>query len=354
MGDGTGIEWTDATWNPIRGCSLVSKGCQNCYAMGVAARFSGPGQAYEGLASRRSNGKPQWTGEVRVVDAHMHDPLKWKRPRRIFVNSMSDLFHENVSDDTIAKVVAVMALAPRHTFQLLTKRPARMKALWNSHVFRQLVAVNIRLTAVVRDLGVTWPEVRDDNEWPLKNLWLGVSTEDQPTADERIPELEETPAAVRFISAEPLLGPIVLRKWRCACGMVRTESQFVADNVCPKCKLVEGQLWSRFTLDWVIAGGESGLNARPMHPAWPRSLKNQCQSGGVAFFFKQWGEWVPTTHLAPSPSPRFECLREDGHKQWLPSFPGYAVLERVGKKRAGRQLGGVEWNEFPLEVAHGR
>lgn len=348
MSDHTGIEWTDATWNPIRGCSLVSTGCENCYAMAVAARFSGPGQAYDGLARRRSNGKPQWTGVVRVVDAHMHDPLKWKRPRRIFVNSMSDLFHENVSDDTIAKVVAVIALSPRHTFQLLTKRPARMKALWNAHVFRQLVAVNIRITAIARDLRATAPEVRDDNEWPLKNLWLGVSTENQPTADERIPELLATPAAVRFISAEPLLGPIDL-------SIYLEEEGYIDDQYVPP-------------LDWVIVGGESGPNARPMHPAWARSLLDQCTmiSDRTAFFFKQHGAYL--TFPAAS-----DCLRTNGPELFArvdgKRYSGTKIrfltddgrytpdcdwAVQVGKKKAGRQLDGREWSEFPLEVTRGR
>ena len=140
MSVNTGIEWTDSTWNPIRGCSLVSEGCRNCYAMGVAARFSGPGQAYEGLARRRSNGEPQWTGKVAVVEKHMLDPLRWRGSRRIFVNSMSDLFHENVTDETIDRVFAVMALAPWHTFQVLTKRPRRMRDYMRTEGRRGLVA----------------------------------------------------------------------------------------------------------------------------------------------------------------------------------------------------------------------
>ena len=263
MGDHTGIEWTDATWNPIRGCSRVSEGCRHCYAERVAARFSGPGLPYEGLAVMR-DGEPRWTGKTQMIWKHLEDPLRWRRPRRIFVNSMSDLFHEDLAPDWIGRIFAIMAAAPQHTFQILTKRPRRM------HGF---VA------------GPSSDPKAANIGWPLPNVWLGVSAENQATADERIPLLLETPAAVRFVSAEPLLGAIDLD--------------------------VHGP-----ELDWLIVGGESGPGARPMQPEWARSLRDQCVDAGVAFFFKQWGE----------------------HDE---------LGLRVGKKRAGRLLDGREWNEFP-------
>jgi protein gp37 len=250
MGDRTGISWTDATWNPIRGCSRVSQGCVHCYAETVAARFSKPGQAYEGLTDKHG----RWNGKILVVEKHMLDPIRWRRPRKIFVNSMSDLFHENLADDVIDRVFAVMARAPHHTFQILTKRPARM-----------LEYSRARL------LG-----------FPLPNVWLGVSAEDQPTADERIPVLLETPAAVRFISAEPLLGPVDLYDYlhpSCECELSDPMSAvYQHDEACPA---------GAGRLDWVIVGGESGPGHRAMDPAWAESIAAQCVSAGVPVFVKQ-------------------------------------------------------------------
>jgi protein gp37 len=183
MGDHSAIEWTDATWNPVRGCAIVSKGCTNCYAMRQAHRSSGAGGAYEGL-TKRSKGGPVWTGKVRLVPELLEQPLQWRRPRRIFVNSMSDLFHEDVPVDFIYRLWCTMAAARRHRFQILTKRGARMREV------------------------LTGRDVQERQV--LDNVWLGVSVEDQVAADERIPQLLETPAAVRWISAEPLLGLIDL------------------------------------------------------------------------------------------------------------------------------------------------
>jgi protein gp37 len=272
----TGIQWTDETWNPIRGCSLVSAGCKNCYAMGVAARFSGPGLAYEGLARRRSNGKPQWTGEVRVIESHMNDPLKWRKPRRIFVNSMSDLFHENVSNETILRVWEVMEKASHHTFQILTKRPARM----------------LDFLGGSSGAGLSAP--------PLPNVWLGVSIENQETADERIPLLLQTPAAVRFISAEPLLGPIDI-------SLYLEEEGYIDDQYVRP-------------LDWVIVGGESGRDARPCDLEWIRDIRAQCGFNGVACFVKQLGKWVVGDH-EELPRIMNRWLLSDG-SQWAPGVVG--------------------------------
>lgn len=199
----TEISWTDRTWNPIRGCSRVSEGCRFCYAEGVAYRFSGPGQPYEGLA-RKVNGRAAWTGKVRLVESALTEPLSWRKPARIFVNSMSDLFHEHVSDEFIAAVFGVMAAAPQHTFQVLTKRAERMREV--------VSALSVEL---VREctLKLTGRMIRGDWMLPLPNVWLGVSCEDQQRADERIPLLLQTPAVVRFVSCEPLLGPIDLSRW---------------------------------------------------------------------------------------------------------------------------------------------
>lgn len=206
-----GIAWTDQTWNCIRGCSRVSEGCRHCYAEGVAARFSGPGQPYEGLALRKTSG-PAWTGDVRFVPEHLGDPLKWKRPRRVFVNSMSDLFHEKVTDEQIAQVWAVMLLAPHHTFQVLTKRAERMREVLMDPDFYRLVleaADDLRRERP----GLTGIGISDPTHRPAKWIWLGVSAENQATANERVPLLLQTPAAVRFVSAEPLLSALDLRRY---------------------------------------------------------------------------------------------------------------------------------------------
>lgn len=310
----TAIEWTDTTWSPIRGCSRVSEGCRNCYAERVAHRFNGPGQPYEGL-TQIVNGHPTWTGKVALVEEHLLDPLKWgevvlhteecdrkqlaksvirvprsskrsakcgclSRPRRIFVNSMSDLFHENVPDAWIAKIVAVMIHASWHVYQVLTKRPERMRSLFAGYDFWLLVQLELHALRGCISICRTLPD----------HVHLGVSVEDQKTADERIPLLLQTPAAVRFVSAEPLLGEIKLR--------VREVDPDQPSLGWNSSALWESDIWrsdddvtsdgpSHAALDWVTVGGESGKRARPMHPDWARSLRDQCVAAGVPFFFKQ-------------------------------------------------------------------
>ena len=246
MSGETTIEWTDATWNPTTGCDKVSPGCDHCYAMTLAPRLKAMGSAHY-----QTDGDPRTSGPGFGVAMHADSldwPLRKKKPRRIFVNSMSDLFHAEVSDEFIARVFAVMAMAPRHTFQVLTKRHGRMRSLLNSETFRVLVDL---------ELGGTGAHRIEEWQYPLPNVHLGVSAENQRWAIPRIEALMRTPAAVRFVSAEPLLGPIE---------------------------------YARFpAVDWVIVGGESGRGARPMHPDWVRSLRNQCQDEGIAFHFKQWG-----------------------------------------------------------------
>lgn len=301
MSDKTGIEWTDATWNPVTGCTKVSAGCDHCYAETFAERFRGTeGHYFE-------NGF-----DVQLRPDKLDLPLRWKRPRRIFVNSMSDLFHDQVPDHYIAGVFAVMARAPQHTFQVLTKRHGRMRSLLNEHDFAARVCGP------------------DDVAWPLPNVWLGVSTEDQQWADIRIPALLDTPAAVRFISAEPLLGPINL-----------------GFNECDHSRRNHEEVGCWRGLDWVIVGGESGPGARPMHPDWVRSLRGQCADAGVPFLFKQWGEWGPGNHRDPT---------LDGQVS-IPFRPGcpdpYPLgwVRRIGKKAAGRELDGRTWDEYPEAVS---
>lgn len=302
MSDKTGISWTDATWNPVRGCSRVSEGCRHCYAERVAARFSGPGQPYEGLIKIRKSEvinyretlaerktivkdveEPRWNGKVRFVTQHLADPLRWKKPRRIFVNSMSDLFHESLTNEQIAAVFGVMAACPQHTFQVLTKRARRMREWfsWVTDHGAQGARSACRVSAsdiIGRPVESQVPPV-GGFAWPLHNIWLGVSVENQAAADERILDLLATPAAVRFLSCEPLLRPIDLagapagrRLLAGACGSMPGTCE---DNSC------------RTSIDWVIAGCESGSGARPADVAWFRSLRDQCAAAGVPFFLKQ-------------------------------------------------------------------
>lgn len=278
MGDGTGISWTDATWNPVRGCSRVSEGCRHCYAETMAARFCGPGQPYEGLATlrraKRITGptgdlttevpsRAAWTGEVRMIHEHLADPLRWQRPRRIFVNSMSDLFHEKLTNEEIAAVFGIMAAAPRHTFQVLTKRSTRMREWFEWAGTLDLDQLRWYAVQAMKHTNAhDVDRVRRGKTWPLPNVWLGVSVEYQD-AIERVVNLLRSPAAVRFISAEPLLGPLDL-----GAGSPNTRS--LAED-----------------LDWVIAGCESGPGCRACDVEWLRSLRDQCEAAHCAFFLKQ-------------------------------------------------------------------
>jgi protein gp37 len=299
MTDNTSIEWTDATWNPIGGCTRVSEGCRNCYAEVMAARFSKPGQWGHGLAEivRRPDGTTdhRWTGNVVLHEGALDRPLRWQQPRRIFVNSTSDLFHEEAPDEWIDLVFAVMALAPRHTFQVLTKRPERARAYL-------LANPGIRIRSQMPSIAGPLPVIEMD--WPLPNVWLGTSVEDRATADARIPHLLATPAAVRFVSAEPLLGPVDLTRI--------TEAEPACPGGTSVCgwylDALAGDAWDdengaltgeyrgtygNARLDWVIVGGESGPGARPMNPDWARSLRDQCSAANVAFFMKQMAKKAP-------------------------------------------------------------
>jgi protein gp37 len=298
----TKIEWADRSWNPVRGCSLVSTGCRACYAMKQAHRFSGAGQPYEGLTELGPAG-PRWTGKVRLVEEALTEPLRWKRPQRIFVNSMSDLFHDDVPFDFIDRVFAVMALAPRHTFQILTKRPDRMRFyLVDGRADRVAQAAKV-LHTTVRPFALPSTEVFDGRRvalgqpwllhaWPLPNVWLGVSCENQQTADERIPLLLQTPAAVRFVSAEPLLGPIDFTK----IAVPDEHAGKYAGHGFTFNALHRDDDLTMFNspahLDLVIPGGESGARPRRCNVRWIRSIVRQCQAFDVAAFVKQLGAVV--------------------------------------------------------------
>lgn len=284
------IEWTGSTWNPVAGCSLASPGCARCYAMRMARRQElmsaaiGRVSPYAGL-TKVVNGHAVWTGEVRAIESALTIPLRVRKPTTWFVNSMSDLFHEGIPDEVIDSVFAVMALCPQHTFQVLTKRSARMRAYMASPNHLPRI---VDIAVLTKQANVTFP-------WPLPNVWLGVSAEDQRRADERVPDLLATPAAIRFVSAEPLLEPIDFEampfregdprhRWSALTGqaLLYATGSFGRPDITVR---MTAPIKPR--LDWIIAGAESGRGARDMDEAWVRSIRDQCASAGVAFFYKQ-------------------------------------------------------------------
>lgn len=300
------------------GCQKVSPGCAHCYAEALAPRL---GVDFN---------------EITLKPNRLDQPLRWRRPRRIFVNSLSDLFLDGIPDSFIDQVFAVMALATQHTFQLLTKRPDRMLAYlsgggpgvittWGGGkptTFERIRAAAESLIGLhqLKDRKVTWP---------LPNVWLGVSVENQTWADNRIPKLLATPAAVRWISAEPLLGPVNLSGYF---GHERELSQ-------------TSSAWIP-GLDWVVVGGESGPKARPMNPDWARMIRNECRIAGVPFLFKQWGEWGPDGHKEPG---TYALTEHPGDSKTLPSviFPGGQIMRKQGKRKTGRHLDGILWDGYP-------
>lgn len=339
----TGINWTDTTWNPIRGCSKVSPGCTLCYAEKVAARFSGPGLPYEGLI----RGK-KWNGQIRVVDEKLLDPIRMAKPKRIFVNSMSDLFHAGVSRQVRVRIFAVMAVARRHTFQTLTKRADEQLAFLRSDG----VEADIRTTAVelARAAGIrgfAWDTNGKDAlpwVWPLPNVHVGVSVESQPFANERIPLLCQTPAALRWLSVEPMLGPVRLTRVAYDNGVaVLDVLRGLHGAITPHAPFEEGV----GPIGWVVLGGESGSKARPLHPDWARTVRDECESAGVPYLMKQFGEWLPASQATTEEQVR-------GVESRVFDLPGgdRAAFYKCGKAKSGRTLDGVVWAQFP-EVSRG-
>ncbi|MEV4887878.1 phage Gp37/Gp68 family protein [Nonomuraea sp. NPDC055795] len=356
MSDRSAIEWTDATWNPVTGCTKVSPGCDHCYAETFAGRWRGtPGHPFEQGFN------------IRLWPERLDLPLRWRKPRKIFVTSMGDLFHEQVPDEFIVEVFARMWWSPQHTFQVLTKRHSRLRSL--------LPRIEAPLRQMETDLALA--DCPTPLAWPLPNVLLGVSVEDQRRANLRIPTLLQTPATRRFLSCEPLLGPVDLSPWL---GLEWMESfegwgQEMFASLSGRVGIAGG-------LHWIIAGGESGPGARPMHPDWARTLRDQCQAAGVPFLFKQWGEYL-SVPVEDDPAffggrafdhPRggrsAPVLRERGRSGTFRAgvtrlmLPGEAtrggvlldpdtIAIRVGKKRAGRQLDGRTWEEFPTTTTMG-
>jgi protein gp37 len=348
MADKSKIEWTEATWNPIVGCSVVSPGCTNCYAMRMAARLEAMGQAHYKGTTQRSKAGPVWTGKIEMAsDKTLHEPLRRKKPTTWFVNSMGDLFHEAAEEWMIASVFAVMSVAQQHIFQVLTKRSGRMRTLLSSQEFWDQV------DAFADEAAFSWSDsaARLSTDYraiafdgspsePLPNVWLGVSTEDQARADERIPDLLATPAAVRFISAEPLLAPIDLAEIEHTPAHCLHALWGLKANT-------DGTAHYGPKLDWVIVGGESGPKARPMHPDWARSLRDQCAAAGVPFFFKQWGEFAPAFDLDLRPLRHHPWSGEDQTAVANGTATVEQATKRIGKRAAGRLLDGREHNDMP-------
>lgn len=326
------IEWTDQTWNPVRGCTRVSPGCGGpgdnggCYAEAMAARFSKPGQWGHGFAEMKA-GKPRWTGKVALIEQQLMLPLSWRDPKKVFVNSTSDLFHESLPDSAIDQVFAVMALCPQHDMQILTKRTSRMRAYLSESKATRRIYIEADLMAFDRRLHGPFTYCMDGVvRWPLPNVWIGTSCERQPEADDRIPQLLQTPAAIRFVSFEPLLGGIDARRVNGSINALEGSATFPP-------------------LDWVIVGGESGPGARPMHPQWARDIRDQCIATSVPFFYKQTGAWSPDPPPSDEEYPGLSC---DVTHHAIKGVPGYgSTMFKVGKKAAGRLLDGKEWNQFP-------
>lgn len=364
---GSKIEWTEETWNPIVGCTRCSEGCDHCYAVPTVFRGEAMGTVqHAGLVVRSESGDLDWTGEIRFVEHLLEQPLSWKKPRKVFVNSLSDLFAAEVPDDVIHKVLAVMTLAPHHTYQVLTKRPQRMASFMSDPSTPGLVARaadwisaqrEIRKMGDERHAPIQWA---DTFEWPLPCLWLGTSIESDRWTW-RANHLRRTPAVVRFISAEPLLTGL------------------------PSLDLTD--------IDWLLIGGESGADARPMHPQWARDLIDRAAETGEKFcgdcgdrivlgfdgeyvhcksvaghdydhravndgtgtdrcavLFKQWGSWHPerlreASNLGYS-GPKCRLMYSSNHAANYELERGIYMI-RGSKKAAGREIDGREWNEYP-------
>jgi protein gp37 len=363
MADHSKIEWTDATWNPVTGCTKVSAGCKHCYAERQWKRLSAPGMPYAGRAFT----------DVALHPERLDQPLRWRKPRRIFVNSMSDLFHPDVPDDYIDRVFAVMALAPQHTFQVLTKRPRRMRDLmirakYTSPGWAE-AACGIEIPGIDKQSEAWLDRIRALPSWPLPNVWLGASIEDQLTADERTVRLLQTPAAVRWLSVEPMLGSVNLPRvdFHCdLCGGTGMLARWPKGR-CHHCngrgfipgistdpKFGTPATPMRF-INWVVCGGESGPKARPMHPDWVRSLRDQCVAAGVPFLLKQVGEWGWASHVTePAAISHAVCLHgimaeftQEAMRAACPECTRWEGLRKCGKRRAGRLLDGALWDEYP-------
>lgn len=314
MGDHSNIEWTDATWNPIVGCSILSPGCTNCYAMKMAGRLEAMGQPMYAGTTKQTKAGTVWTGRVGTSNwGQFIKPTLWKRPRKIFVNSMSDLFHEGISAEIVDQCFVVMGIADQHEYQILTKRIDR-------------AAVHLLTSLRVEEIYTQWSSVsgspRELASWPMRHVLIGASIEDQTRANERHHHLRELADEGwrTFVSYEPALGPVDWTGW-----------EFIS---------------------WMISGGESGAHARASHPDWHRATRDWCAANRIPYLFKQWGEHFPCEFDHRGEDGEIWRRHHDGELRW--SFdelnaadPPPVTFARVGKKAAGRLLDGVEHNAFP-------
>jgi protein gp37 len=335
----TGISYLDETWGLVLGCTHASDGCRFCWSEGVShAHASHPNPKiasdYGGITK---DGK--WTGEIKCMEDRLSIPLHWKKPRRVGVSFMGDLFHPKVPFAFIDKVFAVMALCPQHTFIILTKRPERMREYitWKDYdpLEERWDMVNVA-ASLLKGRENLFDEIIQKGNWPLANVQLGVSVEDQATADERIPLLLQTPAATRIVSYEPALGPVSFR-WMPGHNEATGETYY---EYLKRKGSIEYE--SLKMLDQIIMGGESGPNARPMHPDWARSVQKQCHEAGVPFYFKQWGEWVRSYEAIDMGL--LDATIVDKKIQHI-GFEG-TTYYRFGKKAAGHLLDGKEYREM--------
>ena len=322
----------------------MSPGCDRCYAEKMSARQAGKGAAVytASVYLKARDGRTGWTGRITrsddVDEMVLHQPWRWKKPKMIFVSSMSDLFHPSVPLNWILRVFVVMAGAPQHTFQVLTKRPGRMAYFANHHLPEMSCGT------------ITWPD----------NVWAGTSLEMMEDGAKRyfarLDLLAQVPAKVRFVSAEPLLGPLDLRPWLQPSSVMAHGDLDNPETASAIANLARAAFRQKWGLSWVIAGGESGPGARPCHPDWVRSLRDQCQAAGVAFHFKQWGEWIPVENKGYAHSgyatdfspPLTMWVDIEGKAEEYVTGNGGLFMRRVGKKAAGAVLDGREHRGFPL------
>ena len=317
MAENTKIEWADDTWNVVTGCTRVSPGCNHCYMFGQWDRLHG----------MHVRGYERKDAKAVFHESRIHQPLEWKRPRKIFTCSMGDVFHSDIPFFANLRIATVMTMAKQHTFQVLTKRPGRMACFTNKYLPEFSCGT------------LTWPD----------NAWAGTSVESAFYLP-RLDVLARVPANVRFVSCEPLLGPLDLRPWLGLDSEIVAHEAQLENPETAKALLALGRAAARkqWGIHWVIVGGESGPGARPMHPDWVRDIRDQCQEAGVPFFFKQWGEWISENDLADGHwRYRQTVVSPAGHPSPEASSPGDTIMCRVGKKAAGALLDGREWREMP-------
>lgn len=384
----TGVDWAHYGWNPLIGCSRQSAGCRNCYAETMAARVANAGQAklrrggvltateaaYRDVVRWERGGMlpggnadkalPRWSGIVRLLPDRLGDPVETRAGGRVFADGLSDLFHPSVPYEAIAVIFGAMLAAPHHRFLVLTKHPDRA-ADWFSWIESQPLGPVTECSWAalsaerdrIGDGGPIHTRGAAVQSWPPSHVWLGTSVEDQPTTARRVSHLLRCPLPVLWISAEPLLGPVNLTHLDVD-GYDGAGGMYQVNALTGRNTDMGRPCESTRRLSWVVAGGESGHGARPMHPDWPRSLRDQCAAARVPFFFKQWGEWAPAKPSDPDLPSRAGYVGPDGGSRLPPGDGSYssprrleelgcAFMARFGKSAAGRLLDSVLHDEYP-------